>query len=259
MLGLVKHGIRQYLARRGFALVRQPRPLILRQDSQLLASFDMILSRYLLWRKHPPYFVQVGAFNGVDGDPLHSYVQRGLLKGCMIEPQSDFFDQLKSNYAGIQDLVFKRAAIGPAPGLATLYRVRPGTPGPPWLYQIASLRREVLLKHAAAVPGLEAAVVTESVPVTTFDELFAELGVRPDIVVVDTEGYDYEIIKMLYGTGCRPDLILYEHKHLSECDKEACLQLLIDAGYCAAVGAGDTSALFAGNGALYEADDDKPR
>jgi FkbM family methyltransferase len=241
---LVKHSIRRHLARRGFALVRQPRPLLLHDDAQLIVSFDMILSRYLLGRKHPPNFIQVGAFNGVDGDPLHSYIQRGLLKGCVIEPQSEFFEQLKANYDGIEDIVFKRAAIGPATSIATLYRVRPGTPGPSWLYQIASLRREVLLKHASVVPGLEAAIVTETVPVTTFDELFAELGFRPDIVVIDTEGYDYEIIKRLYETGCRPDLILYEHRHLSELDKEACLQLLIDAGYCAAVGA-DTIALLA--------------
>ena len=207
-------------------------------------SFDTALSHYLLCRKHPPFFIQVGAFNGVDGDPLHKYVQKGVLKGCLIEPQADFFEQLRSNYSGVEGLVFKRVAIGPAHGEATLYRVRPGTPGPWWLYQIASFRREVLLKHAPDVPGLEAAIITESVPVTTFEELFAELNLRPDIVVIDTEGYDYEVIKQLCSTGCRPDLIHYEHKHLSEPDKEACLRMLIQAGYRGAVGDEDTTALL---------------
>jgi FkbM family methyltransferase len=243
MAGLMKRGVRRFLALWGYALVSKPKALLANRSSQLNASFDMVLSHFLLSRKDPPYFVQVGAFNGVDGDPLHSYVQKGLLKGCMIEPQTDYFEQLKSNYAAVEGLVFKRAAIGATSGEATLYRVRPGTPGPPWLYQIASFRRDVLMKHAPGIPGLEDAIITESVPVTTFDALFAELNARPDIVVVDTEGYDYEIIKQLFQTGCRPGLVLYEHKHLNEPDKDACLRLVIGAGYSVAFGVDDTIAL----------------
>ncbi len=240
----IKRFLHHVLAVGGFTIVRSPRAFRSTPSSQLDVSFDMVLCEYLLRRKESPSFVQVGAFNGVDGDPLHEYVQRGLLKGCLIEPQADYFEQLRSNYAGIDGLVFKRAAVGKAPGEASLYRVRPGTPGPEWLFQIASFRREVLMRHAPCVPGLEAAIVTETVPVITFGGLFAELNARPDIVVIDTEGYDYETVKNLLAADCRPDIIMYEHKHLIEPDKNACIRLLIGAGYKLAVGDIDTIAIL---------------
>lgn len=228
----------------GFTVAREPRPLLKTAGSRMKPSFDMAMSFYLLRKGSRPFFVQVGAYDGVDGDPLHQYVKRGMMSGCLLEPQSQFFDQLRSNYGGIPGLVFKRVAIGPAAGEQTLYRVRPGTPGPGWLHQIASFRREVVLKHARDVPGLEAAIISEVVPVITFDDLFDELQVRPDIVVVDTEGYDSEVVKQLLATGCRPGLIHYEHKHLSKNDRDECLGLLIACGYRIALGDADTTALL---------------
>ena len=137
-----------------------------------------------------------------------------------------------------------RAAIGASSGQATLYRVRPGTAGPPWLFEIASFRRDVLLKHATIVPNLEEAIVTETVPTITFNELFAELETKPDIVVIDTEGFDYEIVKLLEATAHRPRIILYEHKHLSPADQDACVELLTRAGYRIILLKVDTVAYF---------------
>jgi FkbM family methyltransferase len=242
MFRILKRLLRRGLARRGWALVPRPQPLLAHPAACLEASFDLVLSHYLVHQARTPYFVQIGAFNGVDGDPLYPYVKKGLLKGCLLEPQPDVFEQLRLNYAGVGGLLFKRAAIGPRPGQATLYRVRPGAPGPPWLHQIASFRREVVLRHAPIVPNLEAMIVTEEVQTVTFEELFAELGVLPDIVVVDTEGYDYEILKLLDVPARKPRVLLYEHKHLNDFDRDACLELLIGAGYRIGVGSVDTTA-----------------
>jgi FkbM family methyltransferase len=194
-------------------------------------TFDHVLCRYLLHLDRVPYFIQIGAFDGVSSDPLHFYVRRGLLKGCLVEPQADAFEKLRANYAGCAGLSFKRAAIGAQSGTSTLYRVRPGTAGPKWLPQIASFRKEVLLKHASRVPGLEQAVLVETVPAVTFDDLLTELRVTPDIVVIDTEGYDFEVIKLLNVPLRKPSIILYEDKHLRVEDQMACLQLLASVGY----------------------------
>lgn len=219
------------LSRRGLALVPRPRALCANPHSCLNLSFDHVICHYLMHAERTPYFVQVGAFDGITDDPLHPYTSRGLIKGCLIEPQGDAFEFLRANYAQLDGVQLKRAAIGERSGLATLYRIRPGTPGPPWIHQIASFRREVILKHSEFIPNLEDAIITETVPTITFDELFAELAIEPDIVVIDTEGYDFEIIKLLDVGVRRPRIIYYESKHLSPKDQNACIDLLIGVGY----------------------------
>jgi FkbM family methyltransferase len=241
-MSTLRRATRHALAKRGYAVSRMPPSLCDNSAAILRLSFDHVLSHFLL--RHPtiPYFLQVGAFDGVSGDPLYPYVKRGLLKGCLVEPQSDAYERLQANYHGIEGVCFRRAAIGPKAGDRILYRVRPGTVGPEWLFQIASFSREVLLKHATAVPGLEQAIITEIVPTITFDELLVELPVVPNVVVIDTEGYDFEIIKLLNAAFHKPNVILYEHKHLVAADQNACVELLIAAGYQLSLAGNDTVA-----------------
>lgn len=238
----LRSAIRRMLPGRDHAAARTPKPLVKNPDAQLKLTFDDVLSRLILNEPKGLYFVQVGAFDGVSGDPLHPYVKRGLLSGCLVEPQADAFERLQRNYEGVEGVRLKRAAIASKSGESTLYRVRPGTVGPEWLFQIASFSREVLLKHAPLVPGLEQAIITETVPTITFDQLTAELPETPSIVVIDTEGYDFEVIKLLNVKVRKPRLILYEHKHLTPADQDACLESLIAAGYQVAVLTTDTIA-----------------
>jgi FkbM family methyltransferase len=239
---LIRRAIRRAMTRRGLTLTRTPAALLETPSAVLQFSFDHVLSHFLLHCSTPPTFIQIGAFDGKSGDPIYPYIKRGLLKGCFVEPQADAFQNLQANYAGVEGVRFKRAAIGPKSGEATLYRVKPGTPGPEWLFQIASFSRDVLMKHAPYAPGLEQAIITETVPTVTFDELLAELPEPPSVVVIDTEGYDYEIVKLLDVPRRKPSLILYEHKHLSDADQNACVKLLIDAGYLVAPIGQDTVA-----------------
>jgi FkbM family methyltransferase len=194
-------------------------------------TFDQVLQQYLSTQATKPYFVQIGAFDGVSGDPLFPWVKQGKLAGCLIEPQADAFERLQANYAGVDGVAFKRAAIGPQAGNSTLFRIRPGSIGPEWLFQLASFDRSILLRHAPFVPGLEQMIITETVPTITVEQLLAELPARPNVLVIDTEGYDFELIKLWNVPRRKPEIILYEHKHLTTADQAACRQHLIENGY----------------------------
>ena len=43
-----------------------------------------------------------------------------------------------------------------------------------------------------------------------------------DLFQVDAEGFDYEILKMLFATDFRPSIVSFENTHLSPADKRAC-------------------------------------
>jgi len=91
---------------------------------------------------------------------------------------------------------------------------------------------------AASAPDEETMKVLRSqlrgVPVQcrTMETLFAEQKVEQvDILQIDTEGYDYVILKLFDFAKYQPAIVHYEHQHLSEADAQAAEALLKSHGY----------------------------
>jgi len=49
--------------------------------------------------------------------------------------------------------------------------------------------------------------------------------------MIDTEGYDYEVLKQIDFQRFRPSLVIYERVHLSDAAKKASVDMLNKAGY----------------------------
>src|SRR6202021_2817250 len=97
-------------------------PAILKyRGFELFLDLDMVLSHYRI--EHPDVrYLQVGAFDGVSGDPIYPLIQRHGLQGIVIEPQKDAFERLKTNYAHFPHFHFVNAAIADHDGWSTLFR-----------------------------------------------------------------------------------------------------------------------------------------
>src|SRR5258705_8601708 len=91
-----------------------------------------------------PVLVQIGANDGVRGDPIRHLILRHGLTGLLVEPLPDLFAHLQANYAGQQGLKFEQCAVGESDGQVPLYRVRPDPALPDWLQGLASLSRDHL-------------------------------------------------------------------------------------------------------------------
>jgi FkbM family methyltransferase len=228
----------------GQVLGWQPGSYLLESQALLEVSLDMILSDYR--RSHQEVvFLQIGAFDGVFGDPIYPLIDRHLLRGFLIEPQRDMFNRLKSNYARFESsrFVFANTAITERDGLVPLYRVRADADGPEWLRGIASLDRDVLMRHTRMFPELESVIEVECVPGTTFTSLFREFGIgHVDLLQIDAEGCDGRILRLFDVPSRKPAIIQFEHKHLDIGDYKNCLESLIDQGYRVAHGPADTLA-----------------
>jgi FkbM family methyltransferase len=218
-------------------------PAILKYRSfELSLDLDMVLSHYRV--AHPKVcYLQVGAFDGVAGDPIYPLIERHSLQGILIEPQNDAFELLKANYARFPHFHFVNAAISDHDGCSTLFRIRPDACGPEWLHQIASVDRNVLMSHASLVPNLESMIVSEQTRCLTFDSLFKETGIeKVDLLQIDAEGFDAEILRLFNLSVHKPAIIRFEHKHLSFEDHEKSIALLVSHGYQVAASGGDTLA-----------------
>jgi FkbM family methyltransferase len=166
-------------------------------------------------------FVQIGAFDGVAGDPIRPLMlENEGWTGVMVEPHPDAFARLQRNYvAQSQRLKFLNAAISNEPGERTLFYISEAEKEalglPDWALEIPSFDPEHLSKHFP-----QAKLARQSVRTTTFEEAANLLPAGAvDVVVIDTEGHERAIVDNINLDLHHVKFVMFEHKHLSVNDR----------------------------------------
>jgi len=178
------------------------------------------------------FVLQIGANDGHSDDPIASIVRSRSLRALMVEPVPTMFDLLTAYYRDRPSVVCENCAIGHEDGIATLYCVRPDPSLPEYVRRLASFSRDVILKQRRVVPNIAAYIETLRVPTLSLETLVVRHKIdHIDLLQVDTEGFDYEILKMLWATSLRPPIINFESAHLRRSDKLACAEMLKRDGY----------------------------
>lgn len=210
----------------GYDVIRLPHRV-----SNPINMVDLVV-RDALQRDSPFFFVQVGANDGVNDDPLRECVLKYRLSGLLIEPLPDLFAKLQRNYQEVPGLYFENCAVGPDSGQATIYRIQEGAPLPAHAQGMASFNRSHLSARKHGMPGLDDYVIETAVAVRTLPEILAKYG-NPAIslLMIDTEGYDAEIVRLTLEANIRPDIVIYEHLHLPIATQAETLRRLKSAGY----------------------------
>jgi FkbM family methyltransferase len=179
------------------------------------------------------FFVEIGSNDGRMFDPVYDFVMAGTWSGIMVEPVVSYFQQLQDNYHNSQNLIFENVAISEQEEMRAFYRIEEGHDFlPTWTHGLGSFYKEVLLSHERVIPGLRKYIIKQDVECISFNTLLDRNAVtNVDVLVVDTEGFDYQIIKQIDFERIHPNIIVYEHKHLSRSDALVCRQLLKGHGY----------------------------
>ena len=166
------------------------------------------------------------------------------LRGIVIEPLRDLFEGLQQNYSDQQQVVCINRAIHTSAKRLPLYRIRrDATDVPDWAHAIASFDKNVIDQHRDKIKNYDQLLVAEEVECISFDELIEQYKIsKIDLLQIDTEGYDYEIIKMVDFNKLKPNIIRYEHRNLSEEDYISSLNYLAKNGYKLYVQRSDTLA-----------------
>ena len=82
------------------------------------------------------------------------------------------------------------------------------------------------------LPNLEDFVVKEQVKCISFNDLMVKHRVkRIDLLLIDTEGYDYQILKQVDLSASQPGLLLFEHEYIDKAKRNECDSRLRDQGY----------------------------
>jgi FkbM family methyltransferase len=207
-------------------------PRILLQPNQIVEVEFPILAAHLMLTTARPYFIGIGANDGVTHDPLYPFVRNFGWRGIMVEPIPEAFAALERNYAGFGDVALVQAAIGSVDGQGTIYTVKASDPNSMMMSLHSSFSRDVLLRGKQWHPSLEDHIIEREVPLMSFPTLLAKAnGQAVDVLKIDTEGYDLEILKSIDLSHLSPKLILVEHANLSKADKIEMADILLNHGY----------------------------
>ncbi len=181
------------------------------------------------------FVIEIGANDGVEHDPIGSLLIEGDWRAILVEPAPEAFARLQRNYAVAGDrITLVNVAIADHDGHVPFFTLdRVEADARERLDVFGSLSAEAIETSAAIfVPEEHRQITRTEVPCMRFDSLCERHGVvEIDLLIVDVEGFDFEIVKQLDLELLRPRLLGYEHLLLSPRDREECRQLLEHHGY----------------------------
>jgi methyltransferase, FkbM family len=208
---------------------------------KILSVLDLALRELLSRKGGGMTFVEIGANDGIDFDPLRPYIERYALRGVLVEPQPSVFERLKRNYEGIPSVTFENCAIGSTEGNLSLYYAQVDEKEQNFATTLASSNRSAIENYAKSVGGR---VMEINVPCITPAALLKKHGfTQIDILQIDTEGMDFEILKAFDLERVRPEIIHYESGQLAPQEQEKSYRYLTGKGYEVLTQEGDTIAI----------------
>jgi FkbM family methyltransferase len=171
---------------------------------------------------------QVGASDGKTSDPLAHLIRNYDLRGILIEPLTTSFKLLAEKYRGSERIVCVNCAISNTEGLISFFRPNENGKSDISDSQKSGMSKQALLKAGILEADIEEIVVTSK----TLAQIMNEQGLeRIDLLQIDTEGFDYEIVKQALNLPSPPPIIHFETIHLSRSDKLSSREYLSAKGY----------------------------
>ena len=195
-------------------------------------GFDDILE-FQYARSRSFMVVVVGAYDGVENDPVSRFVLGHDCSGIFVEPQVPAFKRLKANLGTNPRFHLVNAAVSRSTGQRELFYVKPGVAElPAWTQQVASFDRGHILKHEDRAPGISEHIESEMVATLSFEGLLDRFRLRKvDVLQVDAEGLDAQLLGWFPFDRLKPGVVHYEIQHMSADDRVATRARLASFGY----------------------------
>lgn len=207
-------------------------------------DLSKFLNEYSKKKKGNIIFIQIGANDGQWNDPIYKFIRRDKWNGILIEPQKVIFERLTKTYRGYSGLSFENVAIDSISSFKDLYKI--SFTDSRWASGIASFLKEDVQKMIDAgyverkcheegiIPPEDKTkwITTEKIKTTTLKDILNKHNLSHiDLIMIDTEGYDFEIIKTIPFEKIKPATIIFEHSHFIDKTKSECFHFLINHKY----------------------------
>jgi hypothetical protein len=183
---------------------------ITRKDHSNYFSFEALLNHYLSYFETLS-FVQIGGCDGKSFDPLYPKIVSNptRFEGIILEPVHTYYEELSVRYATFERIKTLKLAVHNEKEKAIIYRpeVKSLPHLPVYAKGTASFNRSHLQKFN--VPSDK--IIEEEVSCISLKALLEKYNSKPHLMLIDTEGYDSEIICNYDFDYFKPPLIYFEH------------------------------------------------
>ena len=178
--------------------------------------------KILIKKKKIKKIIQVGANDGQSDDFLSKSFTQDL-QAILIEPIEDAFNNLKKNYKIFPKVQCLNIAVDIKSDKKNIYSVNPKyysyykdkyqQKSVDWLTVLSSFSREHLKKHGVQ----EKHIIAKSIECKTFNQIINTYNYHDlDLLIVDTEGYDYTLVNNFIEIVKIKPMIIFEWIHCNE-------------------------------------------
>ncbi|MDP1581744.1 MAG: FkbM family methyltransferase [Candidatus Didemnitutus sp.] len=238
------HAFHRLLRRSGLFVASTRYSGIRYLDHPPISAFDGVLLR-IFPDLRELNFIQIGANDGVQSDPIATYLNRYHWSGLMLEPLIGNFARLQQLHGNNPRIILRQAALDVVAGRRVVYDLSTAATAdqPAWARGLGSFSRERVAAAAAELNLAADVLQSEEVECITWPQVWQEFGQRRcDLLVLDTEGYDITLLRAADLARHRPRLILFEHACVALPERMAFYEELVSLGYNLATFEGDTVA-----------------
>jgi FkbM family methyltransferase len=182
----------------------------------------------------PQTFLLIGANDGVTDDHLYPFVTRYGWRGVAVEPVPQYFQELQKHYQGWPVTCLNVAVHASAQSLDFWFlEDSPTDPLPSYAKGVGSFARSQVESLKNEIPRLNERLRCLKVPCLQLEQVLNDAGLegRVGVVLIDTEGYDAEVVKQMDFAKWKPHTVIFEHKLLSKEVLDGALTYLRENGY----------------------------
>ncbi len=189
--------------------------------------------------------IQIGANDGYNRDPFVKFIKRDKWEGILLEPQRYVYETfLKKLYKNSTRITPFNYALDSKNGKREIYKL--AFSNARWATGLTSFDRSFLedaidrghvAGHAArsgvVLPeNKEDFITEEKIETITPQSLMGKKNMQHvDLLAIDTEGFDYEVIKLFDIPSLKPRVVIYENMNLSDKEKEDAINHFKTNGY----------------------------
>jgi FkbM family methyltransferase len=204
---------------------------LISRDAILNISIDEIFG--MVGESNIKTFIQIGSNDGIKNDPLYRYIMKNAWKGILVEPDLANFKKLTNNYNQVSGLIFENVGIGPAGGEMLFYSINNITEHDPgWYDQVGSFDKGTFIKNIKYGHELEKRMIARPLQVITFDDLLKKNNFwKVDLLHIDTEGFDYKILRSIDFSEHDIRIVLFEGEWMTPFEFREIVQYLRNYNY----------------------------
>ena len=185
---------------------------------------------YLFTLNKIDFIIQIGANDGKRFDIINKFIKKYKPKAIFLEPIKSNFESLKKNYFGQENLLFENYALSVNNKISELYKVDENKLK---IYDdhvvgITSFDKKHLIKH-----GIDRKhIIKEAVKTISITDLIKKHSIKNfDLLLIDTEGYDGEIVNEFFNKSNIRPIIIFEYIHVKNKTLENTLNIIKEKKY----------------------------